>query len=97
MRSKLSIVVRTLLRGVAGEGTGNGGVGYILTGNLVVVVIVVLVVGRVVPIQEGDVAGVVTAPKFVGLIDVLALLFVCQLVVGDEVVVVDSVVISSSI
>lgn len=44
MRSKLSIVVRTRLRGVAGEGTGNGGVGYILGEYRDVVVVVIVVV-----------------------------------------------------
>ena len=37
-------MVRTRLRGVAGEGTGNGGVGYILGEYRDVVVVVIVVV-----------------------------------------------------
>jgi hypothetical protein len=98
MRSKLSIVVRTRLRGVAGEGkAGYAGVGYIFAGYLLVVVgVVVLTIGRV-TIHAGDVftIAVVVGFEFVALLVVLAL-FVCQRSVEDVVAAVDSVVISSS-
>lgn len=99
MRSKLSIVVRTRLRGVAGEGNeGYAGVGYIFAGyRLVVVVDVVLIVGLVVAIQEGVVFTVIVVVGFelVTLVDEL-ILFVCQMIVDRVVVVVDSVEISFS-
>lgn len=98
MRSKLSTVVRTRLRGVAGEGkAGYAGVGYIFAGYLlVVVVVVVLTVGRV-TIHAGDVFTIAVDVGFelVALLVVLAL-FVCQRSVEDVVAAVDSVVISSS-
>lgn len=95
MRSKLSIVVRTRLRGVAGEGTGNGGVGYIFGGyrDVVVAVVVVLTVGLTV---AGG--GYVTTTDVVIMLElVVALtLCVCQPVVDVLVTEVDSVVNSSS-
>ena len=94
-------MVRTRLRGVAGEGkAGYAGVGYIFAEYLfvvvVVVVVVVLIVGLV-TIHEGLVFTVVVVVGFelVALLVVLAL-FVCQGSAEEVVATVDSVVISSS-
>ena len=93
-------MVRTRLRGVAGEGkAGYAGVGYIFAEYLFVVVVVVvvgLIVGLV-TIHEGVVFIVVVVVGFelVALLVMLAL-FVCQRSVEEVVAAVDSVVISSS-
>ena len=92
-------MVRTRLRGVAGEGkAGYAGVGYIFAEYLFVVdvvVVVVLIVGLV-TIHEGVVFTVVVVGfELVALLVVLAL-FVCQRSVEEVVAAVDSVVISSS-